>query len=104
MEFIEEQLIKFKQMIENAILADGEKGKTSVIRSSDLINLIHDAVKYELIKQGVNKNKIFPTFRKKESRNKIGRFFKTKHWISKQCNRTKDNWIAIRIKSLISTN
>ncbi len=79
MEFIEEQLIKFKQMIENAILAGGAKGKTSVIRSSALINLIHDAVKYELIKQGVNKDKIFPPFRKKSPEIKLAGFLKQKN-------------------------
>ena len=49
MTFIDEQLIKFKQLIEEAIVAHGAAGKDSIIRSSVLINLIHDAIKKELI-------------------------------------------------------
>lgn len=49
MAFIDEQLISFRDLIEDAIIQGGSKGKESIIRSSALINLIHDAVKYELI-------------------------------------------------------
>ena len=49
MAYIDEQLFRFKTELEAAILAGGVKGKESIIRSSALINLIHDAVKYELI-------------------------------------------------------
>lgn len=45
MAFIHQQLLQFKQLIENAIVSGGPKGKESTIRSSALINLIHDAVK-----------------------------------------------------------
>ena len=79
MEFIDEQLIEFKQMIEKAIIENGEDGKTSVIRSSDLINLIHDAVKFELIKQGINREKIFPPFKKKSPEIKLAGFLKQKN-------------------------
>lgn len=79
MKFIEEQLIEFKQMIEKAIIENGEEGKTSVIRSSDLINLIHDAVKFELIKQGVNREKVFPPFKKKSPEIKLAGFLKQKN-------------------------
>lgn len=79
MEFIDEQLIEFKQMIEKAIIENGEDGKTSVIRSSDLINLIHDAVKFELIKQGINREKIFPPLKKKSPEIKLAGFLKQKN-------------------------
>ena len=79
MEFIEEQLIVFKQMIEQSIINKGVKGKESMIRSSELINLIHDAVKYELIKQGVNREKIFPPFHKKSPEIKLAGFLKQKN-------------------------
>ena len=49
MAFIDNQLVIFKNMIEESIKTGGVKGKESMIRSSQLINLIHDAVKYELI-------------------------------------------------------
>lgn len=45
MAFIDDQLLRFKTELEAAILAGGVKGKESIIRSSALINLIHDAVR-----------------------------------------------------------
>ncbi len=60
MENIDKQLHKFKHLIESSIVYDGTKGKESTIRSSYLINLIHDAVKYEFIKAGINPSNIFP--------------------------------------------
>lgn len=56
---IEKQLIEFKTKIEHAIVSGGEIGKSSIIRSSQLINLIHEAVKYELYKNKVNTNNIY---------------------------------------------
>lgn len=47
--FMDKQLYKFKKLIEEAILEDGARGKESVIRSSSLINLIHDGVKQEFL-------------------------------------------------------
>ena len=47
MEFIDDQLLEFKRLIEDSIITGGTKGKESMIRSSVLINLIHDAVKSE---------------------------------------------------------
>lgn len=78
MEFIDKQLIIFKEMIEQAIIDKGVKGKESIIRSSELINLIHDAVKFELIKQGVNPDKIFPPFNKRNPEIKLAGFLKQK--------------------------
>ena len=48
MAYIDEQLKLFKNKLEDAIISEGAKGKDSCIRSSVLINLIHDAVKKEL--------------------------------------------------------
>ena len=58
MAYIDDQLLTFKNMIEVSITTGGVKGKESMIRSSQLINLIHDAVKYELIQHGVARNQI----------------------------------------------
>lgn len=79
MEFIERQLIIFKEMIEQSIVENGVKGKESIIRSSELINLIHDAVKFELIEQGINPNKIFPPFNKRNPEIKLAGFLKQKN-------------------------
>lgn len=78
MAFIDEQLIRFKGMIEDAIIQGGEKGKTSVIRSSALINLIHDAVKFELINSRVFHENIYPRFGESKPEIKIAGFLKQK--------------------------
>ncbi len=72
------QLIKFKKIIEKAIYENGAIGKQSVIRSSELINLIHDAVKYQLIKEGVKKNNIFPPLGERKPEIKMAGFLKQK--------------------------
>lgn len=58
MSFIDTQLLTFKTMIEESIITGGAKGKESMIRSSALINLIHDAVKNEFLKGHLPKHKI----------------------------------------------
>jgi hypothetical protein len=78
MAFIDDQLVEFKRMIEDAILENGVKGKESVIRASGLINLIHDAVKYELIEQGIDAKKIYPRFQETKPEIKLVGFFKQK--------------------------
>lgn len=65
-------------MIEESIKTGGVKGKESMIRSSQLINLIHDAVKYELIQLGVARNQIFPRFGDKKPEIKLAGFLKQK--------------------------
>jgi len=78
MSFIDEQLLQFKQMIESSIIDGGAKGKESVIRSSGLINLIHDAVKNEFIQAGVNRNNIYPHFGNTKPELKMAGFLKQK--------------------------
>lgn len=78
MQFIDEQLLKFKQLIENAIITGGSQGKESIIRSSKLINLIHDAVKYEFINRGVKEYNIYPPFGESKPELKIAGFLKQK--------------------------
>ena len=76
--FIDEQLFKFKKIIEYSIVAGGSKGKESAIRSSGLINLIHDAVKKEFIDQGINPTKIFPHFGETNPELRLTGFLKQK--------------------------
>lgn len=78
MAFIDQQLLKFKTGLESAILANGVKGKESIIRSSALINLIHDAVKYELIRSGIDPDQIYPHFGQTKPEMKIAGFLKQK--------------------------
>lgn len=78
MSFIDEKLLEFKNNIERAILNEGVEGKTSMIRSSVLINLIHDAVKNEFLKKGVKPENIFPPLNATKPELKIAGFFKQK--------------------------
>lgn len=78
MAFIDEQLLEFKKLIEHSILSGGAKGKESMIRSSVLINLIHDAVKYEFIHAGVNRSNIYPHFGDTKPELKMAGFLKQK--------------------------
>ena len=57
---VDKQLKEFKRIIEDAIKTNGTVGKTSAIRSSKLINCIHEIVKQELIDQGVDDKCIIP--------------------------------------------
>ena len=79
MAFIDRQLIIFKEMIEDSIVTGGAKGKESMIRSSALINLVHDAVKYELERKGVSPNNIFPHFNEASPEVKLAGFLKQKY-------------------------
>lgn len=78
MAYIDEQLKVFKDMIEKAIMTGGAKEKESCIRSSALINLIHDAVKYELIEHGLKEELIFPHFGENKPEIKLAGFLKQK--------------------------
>ncbi len=78
MSFIDDQLVIFKNMIEQSIRTGGAKGKESMIRSSALINLIHDAVKYELQQQGVLPANIYPHFLETKPEIKLAGFLKQK--------------------------
>ena len=78
MAYMEEKLVLFKQTIEKAIIAGGAKGKTSAIRSSILINFIHDAVKYELVQSGIDENNIFPRLGRTKPEIKLAGLLKQK--------------------------
>lgn len=79
MAYIDEQLRVFKRMIEQSIIDGGTRGKESMIRSSQLINLIHDAVKYELQRAGVEPNQIYPHFGETKPEIKLAGLLKQKN-------------------------
>lgn len=78
MNYIDCKLLQFKNLIEDCIIKGGAKGKESVIRSSVLINLIHDAVKNSLIESGVNPQNIFPHLEETKPELKLAGFLKQK--------------------------
>lgn len=78
MAFIDSQLLKFKSLIEESIVTGGAKGKESMIRSSQLINLVHDAVKKGFIDAGVKPANIYPHFGDTKPELKMAGFLKQK--------------------------
>lgn len=78
MENITKQLLLFKQMIEYAIITNGTKGKNDLIRSSEPINLIHDAVKHKFLIEGIHPDNIHPKLNFKNPELKIAGFLKQK--------------------------
>lgn len=78
MAYIDEKLKLFKDMIEESIKTGGAKGKESCIRSSVLINLIHDAVKQDLIEHGIKAENIFPHLGDTKPEIKLAGFLKQK--------------------------
>ena len=78
MAYIDEQLCLFKEKLEKAIVDGGKEGKQSCIRSSVLINLIHEAVKKELIDLGLRKECVFPNFGKTKPEIKLAGYLKQK--------------------------
>lgn len=57
---IQKAVNNFQSLINNSIIEDGVKGKEAMIRSSKPILNLHEVVKSELIKAGVDKDLIFP--------------------------------------------
>ena len=57
---IQEAINNFKELIDNSIIEKGQEGKESMIRSSEPIMNIHDAVKSSLISSGVSAELIYP--------------------------------------------
>lgn len=57
---IQEALNNFKELIDNSIVEGGDTGKEAMIRSSRPILNLHEAVKSELVKAGIDEHLIFP--------------------------------------------
>ncbi len=67
-----------KTKVEDAIIADGMAGKTSVIRSQGVINMLHEVVKTSLIQNGVNANLIHPPLGQSNGEKILAGFLKFK--------------------------
>ncbi len=57
---LELALAEMKRMMEQAIVSNGSEGQTSLIRSSELINMIHEVIKKDLVNAGVDPSLIRP--------------------------------------------
>ena len=58
---------------------NGNKAKEALIRSQKIINHIHDFVKDDFIKNGISRNKIYPTIKQTKPELKIQGFLKAKN-------------------------
>lgn len=59
--------------------SNGNKAKEALIRSQKIINYIHELIKKEFIKNGVNKNRIYPPIKSTSPELKIKGFLKAKN-------------------------
>lgn len=79
MDFITKQIVEMKKKLEDVIIESGNEGKTKLIRSSNLINLIHEAVKESLYRNNVYEENICPAIGNSKKELKIAGFLKLKN-------------------------
>ncbi|MFH1198071.1 MAG: restriction endonuclease [bacterium] len=75
---LQSTLNSIKKSIERAIHKDGTEGKNNLIRSQRPIKLLHDVVKSELIKNGINPKLIVPSLKQSNGEYALAGFFKKK--------------------------
>lgn len=84
---LQECVNTIKSRIESAIrtasfngdaYANGQKAKEALIRSQELINLLHENIKQDLVNQGIPRERIVPTLGLSSPEMKISGFFKQK--------------------------
>lgn len=76
---LQEAVNSIKEMIEEAITTGGETAKNNLIRSQGPINLLHNVVKAELIRQSVNKDRVNPPYGHTSPELCLAGYFKTKN-------------------------
>lgn len=75
---LEQNVGKMKNVLESAIIKDGAVGQTSLIRSSQLIYLLHETIKEDIAEQGVDPNLIRPPIAATKPEMKIAGYLKRK--------------------------
>ncbi len=75
---LQEAVNRIKLSIETAIVSGGTIAKNNLIRSQQPIKLLHEVVKAELIRQGVNEQFINPPLEESAGELKLAGFFKHK--------------------------
>lgn len=71
-------LQNIKQLLEDAVITDGTVGKRNIIRTSQPINQLHEQVKNDLLKFGINQNNIHPKINETTGEIAIQGFLKKK--------------------------
>lgn len=75
---IQEAVKQIKLLLETAIIQNGEVGKLSLIRSQKPIKLIHEAVKLDLIRNGIEPLQIRPPLERSDGEITLSGFLKRK--------------------------
>ena len=76
---IQQAVENFKELIENSVKKSGIKGKEAMIRSSKTINNIHEAVKADLLRNGIAPYRIHPPLGETKPELKLAGFIKQKN-------------------------
>jgi len=76
---LQEAVNSIKTLVETAIVSGGTTAKNNLIRSQQPIKLLHEVVKSELIRHGVNKQHINPPLGESAGELKLAGFFKYKN-------------------------
>lgn len=75
---IQQAVDEFKDLLETSIVEGGIKAKEAIIRSSRPINFIHEAVKSDLISNGISPDRIHPPLGESKPELKLAEFIKKK--------------------------
>lgn len=75
---IQDAVNQIKELIEDAIIKGGVEGKNNLIRTQIPICLLHDAIKAEFIRNGVNPKLVAPVYGEHNGEQKLAGFFKYK--------------------------
>jgi len=75
---IEQAVYNFRELIETSIVNGGNIAKTAMIRSSQPILNMHEAVKSELMQRGINQNLIYPPLNQRSPELKLAGLLKQK--------------------------
>lgn len=87
-QIVQNKVNLIKETLENAVLTatfdgkaylNGQKAKEGLIRSSKLINLLHEAIKEQLATLGIDKTRIAPTIGTSKPELKVAGFLKMKN-------------------------
>ncbi|MCL1937681.1 MAG: hypothetical protein FWF52_04705 [Candidatus Azobacteroides sp.] len=75
---LQEAVNRIKSSIETAIVSGGTTAKNNLIRSQQPIKLLHEVVKSELVRNGLNEQYINPPLGESAGELKLAGFFKHK--------------------------
>lgn len=75
---IQDAVNNFKQLINGSVISGGNRAKTAMIRSSQPILNIHEAVKHELINRNINQSLLYPPLHNRSPEMKLAGALKQK--------------------------